>query len=156
MLVAILVYWTAYLVLKVRQRSLDYFGFNEAYKPIETICAGMCCAILLTLMQKCTYWPLALYGDNKRPNQNNKYALTHFHIRFLFEANLHKVKRMDNIYRMFQDSVYINCLQYQFYSDNILKFTVRSLDSLISLFREHILWPSLFAFPWHFWVCNID
>ena len=35
---------------------------------------------------------------------------------------------------MFQDSVYINCLQYQFYSDNSLKFTIRSLDSLISLF----------------------
>ena len=46
------------------------------------------------------------------PCQNHKYALTYFHIRFLFEVNLHKVKRTDNIYRMFQDSVYINCLQY--------------------------------------------
>ena len=70
---------------------------------------------------------------------SKQYVLTYFHIRFLFEANLHKVKRTDNIYRMFQDSVYINCLQYQFYSDNTLKFTVRSLDSLISFFREHIL-----------------
>ena len=73
------------------------------------------------------------------PSLNSKYALTHFHIRFLLEANVHKVKRTDNIYRMFQDSVYINNLQYLIHSDNILKFTVKSPDSLISLFREHIL-----------------
>ena len=90
------------------------------------------------------------------PCQNNKYTLAHFHIQLLFEANLHKVKRTDNIYRMFQDSVYINCLQYQFYSDNILKFTVKSLDSLILFLCEHIQWLSLFAFSWQFWVCSID
>ena len=41
------------------------------------------------------------------PCQNSKYPLTHFYIRFLLEANLPKVKRTDNIYRMFQDFVYI-------------------------------------------------
>ena len=54
------------------------------------------------------------------PCQNSKYPLTHFYIRFLLEVNLPKVKRTYNIYRMFQDSVYINCLQYLLHSDNIL------------------------------------
>ena len=44
---------------------------------------------------------------------------------------------MDNIYRKFQDSTIINCLQYLLRSDTILKFTVRSPDSLIWLFRDH-------------------
>ena len=37
---------------------------------------------------------------------NSKYAPIHFHVQFLLVANLHKVKRTDNIFRMFQDSVY--------------------------------------------------
>ena len=32
--------------------------------------------------------------------------------------------------------MYINCLEYLLHGDNILKFTIRSLDSLISLFMN--------------------